>query len=494
MKLRKRLSYLSSWTALLIFTTLLLVACGDNTAAPATTSSVAATTAASSAVTTAASTATTAAAAGAATTAAVAGATGSDPKFVNNGFTIPKTPVALSIWADATELTPFYQKVTEEYRKLYPNVTFEIISLPAREFEQKLAASIPSDTAGDILQGTTYAFRRYVENNLLPKNPAQVTKIINTPGAYPKELTDTLLFNNEPYGMPLYQGRHAIFYNTDYFKAAGLDKPPATMDELTEQSRKLVKAENGEMKNSGLSLRISGGGSGIAEKFLMYLYPNGGDIVMPVGEGKYRSNYNNEAGKKTLKMYIDMLHKYKTDDPKVKRDTEGFQLGATAMFARESNVIGDTAKKAPNLKYDTVPMPKGVRWGDLSTPVNLYVSRNSKNADVAWDFVLFTQREEFMNLLISDIGWIPQRQDYTYAEALKAKPQFKGFTFKDPAYKLYTVPVIGAYDEIQTKFAERLSKAFLDPSLVDNDAGIAKVLEDAAKETDDILKKAKLHG
>ncbi len=391
-------------------------------------------------------------------------------------------------------MAPYYQKMAADYQKIHPNVKFDIQAFTARDFEAKIAAAIPSDTSADIMQGTIYAFRKYVEAGLLPKNPPAISKLASDPVIYPKDLTETLIFNNEYFGLPFYQGRHGIFYNTDYLAAAGLTTPPATMDDLTTYAQKLVKVEGGEIKVSGLSLRLSGAGSGIAEKFGMYLYPNGGDILLKNAEGKYRSNYNNEAGMKTLKMYIDMLYKLKTDDPKIKNGTEGFQLGATAMFARESNVIADTIKKAPNIKFNAAPMPKGVRWGDLATPVSLHVSKNSKNADTAWDFILFCSQEQNLNYLLAEIGWIPQRQDFKYEETLKKSPQFAAFTFKDPNYKLFTAPNIAQFDEIQTKLAERLAKAYLDSSLLNNDAGMKKVLDDAAKESDDILKKANLYG
>jgi multiple sugar transport system substrate-binding protein len=468
----------------------ILAACGDNTptSAPVATTAAASNTTAAAA-TTAASSATTAAA-GAATTAA----SGGTSTGFNSGFKVTSDQITLSIWADDAGMAPWYQKVTAAYTQLHPNVKFDVQAFAVRDFETKIAAALPSDTAADILQGSGTTFRKYVEPGLINKNPDSVTKIVSDPNIFPKELTDGLVYKNNYYGMPFYQGRHAIYYNTDYFAAAGLTTPPATMDDLTTYAQKLVKVEGGNMTVSGLSLRLTGAGSGIAEKFMMFLYPNGGNILEQAGDGKYHNGYNNDAGLKTLKMYIDMLYKYKTDDPKIKHDTDAFQTGSTAMYARESNVVGDTAKKAPNLKYSTAPMPKGVRWGDLSSPICLVTTRATKNADTAWDFIMFSQQEQYLNLLLSDIGWIPQRTDYAYSDALKAHPQLAAFVFKDPNYKLFTTPSIAPFDEIETKLAERLSKAYLDPSLLDNTAGMKKVLEDAAKETDDILKKANLYG
>ena len=77
---------------------------------------------------------------------------------------------------------------------------------------------------------------------------------------------------------------------------------------------------------------------------------------------------------------------------------------------------------------------------------------------------------------------------------MKAHPQFAAFTFKDPNYKLFVTPAIAPFDELETKLADRLSKAFLDSSLLDNEAKMKQMLADAAKETDDILKKANLYG
>ena len=55
-------------------------------------------------------------------------------------------------------------------------------------------------------------------------------------------------------------------------------------------------------------------------------------------------------------------------------------------------------------------------------------------------------------------------------------------------FNLYGYPSLACYDEIQTKLAERLIKAFMDESLVDNPTKLAKVIADAAAETDAILK------
>lgn len=250
--------------------------------------------------------------------------------------------------------------------------------------------------------------------------------------------------------------------------------------------------DSGTMVRSGHSLRLSGQGSGVAEKWWFVLWPMGGTILEEV-DGKYRAGYNNDAGRRALQFYIDAVHKDKWDSHAIKHDAEAFELEQTAMFFRESWVIGDIAKKAPNLVYDTAPVPADVRWGRITNPVNLYVTRSAKNPDVAWDFAMYMQKPEYLLWLLENVGWLPCRQDVDYSPVTDKIPQFKAFTMSDPDYQEYGYIVIAPFDEIMTKLAERLVTAYLDASLVDNPDGIAKVIEDAANETNDILDKAGLY-
>ena len=132
-----------------------------------------------------------------------------------------------------------------------------------------------------------------------------------------------------------------------------------------------------------------------------------------------------------------------------------------AQYARESSPIGAIAKNAPNLKYDTVPMPKGVRWGDLANGENLYVTKNSKYPEVAWDFVKFLETDQWLQQLLAVSGWLPQRHDADLKADRQRAPAYKAFLFSDPNYQLFVYPMLPEYDEIQTKMADRLVKIYL---------------------------------
>ena len=408
---------------------------------------------------------------------------------------IPQTATAaeeieISLWGGWPEIEPIYQEAAAAYNKIHPNITIKVLTSPLREFEQKLSATIPADTAADIIEASPYPMQKFLVAGLIPPAPDTVVEFMTASGRFPEALVaDNLGEDGNYYGINYFQGRHVIYWNKDKFAAAGLDGPPETMDELVEYAQKLAEYDGDKLTSSGVSLRLSGGGSGVGEKFWMYLFPYGGTIIEKTPSGKWHNGYNNEAGQKAVQMYLDLVWKYKADSHEIKHDAEAFELGQTAMFVRESWVIGDAAKKAPELNFDTAPMPKGVRWGDLATGVNLYVSRNCEHPDVAWDFILFLNSEENLQALLKKTGWLPQRLDIDLSSVVSETPQYESFLFSDPDYQIYTYPTLPEFDEILTKFSTRLVNAFLDKSLADNPDGVVKLLEEAAAETDSILKR-----
>lgn len=395
--------------------------------------------------------------------------------------------VKLSVWSGYPEMEPFYQHVADDFKAEHPNVDIEILTQPLRDYERKLTASLPAGTAADILETNATFAGRLMQAGLFKAMPDDIAAFVNGP-AYNSFYSDKVSMDGKVYGVPLFRGQGVLFYNTDMFAAAGLDGPPTTQDEYVEYANKLTQRDaNGNPVVSGWSLRLSGGGSGVAEKFWTIMHQYDGAVVRELADGKWVNGYDNDAGRETLKLYVDLVHKDKVLTPEMKGDAEGFELGATAMFQRESWVIGDIASKAPDLNYKTALLPRGT----ISLPVNLYVTTDKPEA---FAFAEYLVKPEYQLWMLENVGWLPNRQDVDYQPALDKIPQLDAFLNVPDSQVLFTVPGIAPMDEISTRLAERLVKAFADSSLVDNPDGIAKVIHDAAVETDSILKREGLLG
>jgi len=402
--------------------------------------------------------------------------------------------INLSFWSGYPEMEPVFDKIVKDYEQLHPNVNIDVSTYKLREVERKLSVSIPTGTGPDIFQRMPYIGQRFVEGGYIRPLPPDLDALLRSK-AYTPYHVYFASYKGKTYALPMFQGVEVMFWNRDMFYNAGLVHAPTTWDELIDYAKKLVKFDAaGNMIRSGISLRLSGGGSGVAEKWWFWLWPAGGTIIERTPSGKYHNGYNNEAGREALKLYIDLLYKYKVDSYKVKHDAEAFALGATAMFTRESWVIGYLKEHAPNLNYDTALLPKYKRWGTNINPENTYVTKKCKNPDVAFDFVKFMLQPKYQKLTLKVSGWLPARQDIDYTSIFKETPQLRAFVEFPKGYGAYGYPKISVDDEVYTKLAERLIAAYLRKDLLDNPKGIAKVIADAAKETDNILKSAGLYG
>jgi multiple sugar transport system substrate-binding protein len=406
------------------------------------------------------------------------------------------SPVTLTVWTGYPELEPFYRDVAAQFTKIHPNVSFEFLSTTLREFETKVQAALPTCTGPDVFDIEPNIAPILVADQLIDPNPPAIDTLVKS-GSYSPFVVNYFTYGGKTYGIPMLEGSDAqLFYNKDMFKAAGLDpnKPPTTFDEMMADAQKLVKKDSaGNITVSGMSMRLSGQGSGIAEKFWFYLHNMGGDIIVPSADGtKWHNGYDNAAGQKALQYYIDSVYKYHVVDQKVPSDAAAFEAGQTAMLIRESWVVGEIAAKAPTLNYGTSGMPRDVKFDTLTQPAGVYVAHCSKNPDVAWAYAQLLTTQENTLLQIKDSGWIsPRKGDYSALVA--ATPQYNTFV-NPPEEGFYAYPLITSFDELETKMANDLVAAYLDKSLLNNPAGIAKTISAMAATTDSILTQAGVYG
>jgi multiple sugar transport system substrate-binding protein len=317
-------------------------------------------------------------------------------------------------------------------------------------------------------------------------------------GPWNKFVVDFFTLSGKTYGLPLMEGSKAsMYYNKAMFGEAGIAGPPATMVELVDTAKKLVKFDgSGKMTRSGISLRLSGQGSGITEKFRYLLEGAGASVVVKTASGKYHNNFDNDAGRSALQFVVDAVQKHKIDDPKVQHDAAAFAAGATAMLFREAWVIGEIQQKAPTLEYGVAPIPKWTAsspYKMLLQPWGIYVNGKSSNKAASWEFLKFLTNPENSFRLTSMTGWVCEREDIDWKPLLAKTPQFEVFVSPPKGMDYYLEPVLGPWDEIQSKMADKLAAAYIDPALNGNPAKVAEAIRPMAAQTDQLLKDADLY-
>ncbi len=390
----------------------------------------------------------------------------------------------VTVWSGYPEMAPFYEHVAQGLKSKYPDLEVKVEAIALREHEKRVALGLTGGGQEGVtvieLSGSTAT--RYLENDLLPAAPDAVSAFVKDEKNYGKFFSDTASYDGTVHGVPLFRGQGALFYNTDMFAAAGLTAPPKTMEEFSTYAEKLTQRDaSGKATVSGWSMRLSGGGQGIAEKFWINLHQFGGSLLKPAGDGKWAPDFANEAGRKALKQYLTNIFVTKTVSPEMPADADAFERGQTAMFIRESWVIGDIAKKAPDLKYATAPLPKG----SIALPTNLYVV--GEEAEIGWELAMAANSPENLVWLLENVGWLPNRTGVDYSSVTSKQPAFAAFVDYPEGYEFFTLPSIGPIEEVLTRVAAQLVVAFGDASLAEDDAKIDAFLKKTSDEVVAIL-------
>jgi ABC-type glycerol-3-phosphate transport system substrate-binding protein len=152
-------------------------------------------------------------------------------------------------------------------------------------------------------------------------------------------------------------------------------------------------------------------------------------------------------------------------------------------------VVDYLAKNAPNLKYGVALQPRAKDWCTIAATRGFAVPKVSKNQEEAWKFIQWLVNDENCGTFFKNYGWQPWRTNVDYSAAYKERPALKTFQdgLKTQGYRLYPYPQSPPAIEIYARMADRLAAAFKRADLVDNPRGIAQVMSDMAKETNQIL-------
>ncbi len=390
----------------------------------------------------------------------------------------------ITVWSGYPEMEPFYKRVAEGMKAKFPNLKVNVQAIPLREHEKRMALALPSNSAGDILEIQLGTATRYLEAGLLKEAPAAVAAFVKDQANFDSFFSNEATSEGKVVAVPLFRGQGSLFYNTEMFAAAGLSGPPKTMAEYSEFARKLTQRDaSGKATVSGWSMRLSGGGQGIAEKFAINLFQFGGSLLTKKGD-KWQASFANDQGRAALKQYLQSIYVDKVVSPEMPADADAFQRKQTAMFIRESWVIGDIEKKSPDLKYATAPLPRG----SIVATVHLWTPSTGAKAEAAWAFAMAANEPQNLVWLLDNVGWLPNRK-VDLSSIIKAKPAFGAFVDYPQGYGFFTLPAIGPIDEILTRIAARLVAGFGDAELVKSDDKIDAFLKAAAAETDGILQR-----
>lgn len=401
----------------------------------------------------------------------------------------------VTIWTAFPELHDFVTAVAKQYMAEHPDIVIEATLFPQRAQEEKVAVALPTGQAADLIELDKMQLYPYYVDGFVEPLTGDAEKWLRA--SFVQDSIDAVTAEDgKLYCFPWMVSLKVMFYNKDYFAEAGITKTPETIDEMMEMAKQLVKRDaNGAVTRAGIDLRLSGGGFGTAQKFwAQAMIPYGAKVIEKVGD-KWRAGYDNDAGLKAVQMYLNAVYRDNIEGFDVKSDAEGFGLGLSAMFQRESWVVGHMTKNAPKINYGAFLMPKGPGgWGTVGNTMALGLNKASKVKKEAIDFVMYMMNDDNSRKMLEETGWQPFRANVDYAPVIKKYPVLQSCIdgLYTPGHKVYDYENIAPIAEIHNRFAERLMRSFKMKELYDDPKKLQAFIHEMAEETNNILDEAGL--
>lgn len=212
-------------------------------------------------------------------------------------------------------------------------------------------------------------------------------------GTYYDGPVSSCTIDGKLYGVPFGSNCLALYYNTDMFKAAGIENPPTTWDELQAAAEKLTKDNV----------------TGIA--FCSLQNEEGTFNFMPwvwsTGVGSY--DINSDGGKKALG-FVQNLVESGVMSKECINWTQGdvmnqFISGNVAMMINGPWQIPTMRQEAPDLKWDVTLIPKDAEYASDLGGENYAVIAGGNEAG-ALNFLEFATQQDQVSFMMNTMGYI----------------------------------------------------------------------------------------
>lgn len=211
------------------------------------------------------------------------------------------------------------------FHKNYPNIKVTLEPVSYKEKETKYTVESAAGRAPDVFHVHAFSLPMFFSKGFAKDLTPFIAKEDSTflDAWYPLPLK-LMKHEGKMKAMPGDYMTMVLFYNTEMFKAAGLDpnKPPKTCDEFLGYAKKLTRDTDGDGKVDQWGFGTVGAKSpGFSMRFGPFLWSFGGDYLSP---DMKRSALDSAEAKEAFAFFVELYTKYKVVPP-----------GLTAMNPQE---------------------------------------------------------------------------------------------------------------------------------------------------------------
>ncbi|GIF24090.1 multiple sugar transport system substrate-binding protein [Actinoplanes tereljensis] len=377
-------------------------------------------------------------------------------------------------------------QVIKDFESTHPNIK---VTVKSGQDDSKVTQAIGAGNGPDIgLSYSTDIVGKFCSSGAWVDLTPYITRDkvdLNQLNATTRSYTE---FGGKRCAMPFLADAYGMFYNKDLFAKAGIAGPPKTLDELTEDAKKLtVRNPDGSLKTVGFLP-------------LYDFYENAAAHLAPAVGAKWltddgKSAVGSDPAWKTLLTWqknlvdwygYDKLTKFKAGLGDEFSADNAFQKGQVAINIDAEYRLAFLKDQSPNLKYGVAPLPAAdpARYGGGYVTGNIMgISKNAKNPEAAWELIKYlTTDDAAVTKLAGLIKNVPTTTKSIADPTLNADADFKAFIdiFNNPNSS--TTPPSASGPAYQETFGQFLVN-YQAGKVKDLDAGLA----DADKKVNSVM-------
>jgi len=393
------------------------------------------------------------------------------------------------------EQQAWQKEISDKFRaQTGATVKWEMFS-SANDELTKIQTSVVSGTGPDVCAvGTTLTPTAYSTKAFVKFGDKEWAKIGGKDKFIPSALGISGPDDSNQVGIPWVGRPFVMVYNTELLKAAGIEKPATSWDELTRQAKQLTKGDQ-------YGLAVAYKDNYDPWKFVWGMAAQAGN---PLVDGK-TARIADPTVEKAYQTYFGWLTTDKVVDPAAVGWTNAqalaaFARGKTGYFALTSALAakaldaGEVKGKWAFALLPTVPPgatsrpANGVEAASILSGDNLLVADYSKNKDLAFQFVMLITDQDAQVDIYRKLGQLPANAKA--AASLLSDPKLAAVV--EAQRKSVATPFTGAWADIQLALTNVVVQSI--PDLAKgavSDAALASKLDAAQKASQSALNRAK---
>lgn len=354
------------------------------------------------------------------------------------GQALAETTIKLTEVITSPQRTEVLKGMIARFEAANPGIKVEVTSLPWGQAFEKLATMVSGGEIPDVVEMPERWMSLYANSDQLESLAPWIARWDGAAALSDRVLSFGSVVNDTPYMIPYGFYLRAMFWNKKLFKEAGLDGPPATLDDFMAANAK-VSALPGKY---GYCQR---GGPGGANIYIMMMQTMAGSNAFFDADGN--STFNTPGSVKGLQLLVDVYQKGYSPKDSVNwgfnEIVAGFYSGTCAMLDQDPDALIAIAERMPAEDFAVAPMPLGPAGNSFPTLgyAGWSMFKAAQDKDAAWKLIAHLSSQESNLEWAKFVGVVPIHKESQRDPAF-ATEQFKGwFTeLTDPRWQPTPVP------------------------------------------------------